>query len=236
MHITYLRQPKTISDGLPWLLFDQDSTLTGETLDELAELLHVGERVKEITSRQMSGELLPSYFEDSIYRRLGIIADNPHGKLITEGLIRTFAMHKLTRQPGINELLDSLRPYGFIFGIISGGYDTVSRIVAAQYSMVLCVANSLRFHNGILLPNQVTINVNGNKDKIVEELIRRHRPSHTIYLGDGSNDVPALSMEGVYGIATYDARQVAKKHADYVLPEPNLACAEMKIKEYCRIT
>ena len=105
-----LVRPRGRRKGL--LIADMDSTIiTGETLDELAVIAGIGEKIAAITARAMNGEL---DFKDALRERVGMLKG-----LSTGALDQTWERIRLT--PGAVELVATMRAHGALTALVSGG-------------------------------------------------------------------------------------------------------------------
>ena len=209
-------------DGKPWVILDMDGTVIEETLDDLALQFGVQDEVGILTRQAMSSTIDNGY-DDLVKSRLNIItkAAWDRGKEIGPELLLNYA-RTIPLAFGAAELVDYLKRDGYNIALVSGGFSIVVEQVALRLGADAFVANELVFGENGLLPYETIVTVNGNKDKIVREIKRRHHPSAIYYIGDGSNDVPAMKLEGVIGIATYTAHDLTKTNADYVLTNNDL--------------
>jgi len=125
-----------------------DSTIiTSESLDDLAEMAGIGDKVAAITQRSMSGEI---DFENALLERVAMLRGQSNqlfSNLITAA--------ELT--PGAIVLVRTMRANGAKCYLISGGFDFMTRPVAALCGFHDHHANShslwplLRMHKRFLL-------------------------------------------------------------------------------------
>ena len=94
------------------LLADMDSTMIQqECIDELAEEVGVGDRVKEITARAMNGEL---DFEAALDERVALLADQP------ADIIDKVLKERIKFMPGARALIATMKADGAYAALVSG--------------------------------------------------------------------------------------------------------------------
>ncbi len=95
------------------LLADMDSTMIQqECIDELADEVGVGDRVKEITARAMNGEL---DFEAALDERVALLADQP------ADIIDKVLKERIKFMPGGRTLIATMKADGAYAALVSGG-------------------------------------------------------------------------------------------------------------------
>ena len=186
--------------------FDMDSTLIeAEVIDELAKLAGVGEQVSAITERAMQGEI---DFSESFRARVALLEG-----LEESALDRVASELKITE--GAEHLISTLRTLGYKTAILSGGFTYFAKYLQARLGMDYVYANELDVAEGI-----VTGKIQG---EIVDgackaQLLRQLADDlgidlqQVIAVGDGSNDLPMLSIAGL-GIA-FRAKPLVQKSAE----------------------
>lgn len=176
------------------LVADMDSTIvTSETLDELAVLAGIGEKIKAITARSMNGEL---DFKQALRERVAMLKGLEIG-----ALEKTWAATALT--PGAKTLVQTMRAHGALTALVSGGFTFFTSRVADAVGFHLHRANTL-LEDGTALLGAVGEPILDRDTKLatLRELAeqRRLRMTATLAVGDGANDLDMLQAAGL-GIA-----------------------------------
>ena len=176
------------------LLADMDSTIvTGETLDELAALAGIGERIAAITTRAMNGEL---DFKQALRERVAMLKGLP-----LDALERAWARVALT--PGARELVATMRAGGARTALVSGGFSFFTSRVAATVGFEAHRSNRL-LDDGISLTGAVAEPIldRGAKLDALREIAfeRGVALEATLAVGDGANDLDMLRAAGL-GVA-----------------------------------
>lgn len=182
------------------LIADMDSTIVeGETLDDLAELAGLGEKVAAITARAMNGEIL---FREALRERMAMLRG-----LDASYLEKTAAV--LTLSPGAETLVRTMAANGAYCALVSGGFRYFTEIVAKKIGFHYNKGNEIEIINerfsGMVTGPIVTKAV---KEDTLNELASKHAIdlADTLAVGDGANDLPMLMAAGL-GVA-YHAKPV----------------------------
>ncbi len=189
------------------LLADMDSTiLAGETLDEMADRLGLGERISGITARAMRGEL---DFEAALRERVGLLA-----RLPSEVIAETLA--ELEYSAGAAELVATMRSWGARCVLVSGGFKPFTSAVREELGFHEDLANDLvldeasgTFTGEVREP----IVDQSTKEKTLLRLCGEEGVpvSAAVAVGDGANDLGMIlraSEAGGLGVAYYAKPQV----------------------------
>jgi phosphoserine phosphatase len=176
------------------LVADMDSTIvSGETLDELADQAGLKQPIAAITRRAMNGEI---DFAEAVRQRVGMLAG-----LKLEALERTWRGIALTE--GARELVATMRAHNATTALVSGGFSFFTGRVAAALGFDVHRANTL-LDDGAALTGTVAEPILGGEAKLatLRELAagRNLRPSATLAVGDGANDLAMLREAGL-GVA-----------------------------------
>jgi phosphoserine phosphatase len=176
------------------LVADMDATiLMGETLDELAALAGVGDKVSAITARAMNGEI---DFATALRERVALLAGHP-----TSLLGEVIPKIKLT--PGARALVSTMKANGARTVLVSGGFKFFTSIVAKTCGFDEERANDLEVNEG-KLTGRVIEPIKGRVSKreaLMAAATRRRVPlDRSLAVGDGANDVEMLLTAGL-GIA-----------------------------------
>ena len=184
------------------LVADMDSTIvTGETLDELAAIAGVGERVAAITKRSMAGEI---DFAAALRERVALLQG-----LDLAALERTWAGVTLT--PGARVLVATMRAHNATAALVSGGFTFFTERVAALCGFDVHRANTL-LDDGAALTGEVGEPVLDRDAKlaVLQELAaaRGLKLGATLAVGDGANDLAMVTAAGM-GVAFHAKPVVA---------------------------
>lgn len=196
------------------IVFDMDSTIVdAEVIDELAKAAGVGEKVSEITSRGMRGEI---DFKESLTQRVKLLKGLPVETL--EEIRRNMKL-----MPGSIELIRTLKNMGFKLALISGGFTYFTDELKERLGFDYAYANELVIKDG-----KLTGEVKGKiidsegKAEILRELMKKEglTKEEVVAVGDGANDRIMLKNAGL-GIA-FNAKEILKKTADGSITKNNL--------------
>lgn len=173
------------------LVADMDSTIvTGETLDELADLLGCGEDVAAITRASMNGEL---DFETALEQRVALLAGKPASVLED-------VWASVTLTEGARELVQTMRKHNGRTALVSGGFTWFTQRVAELCGFDENYGNALeieddkitgRLAGPILGPDAKRDHL----ERLTSERGVQLRAALTT--GDGANDIPMLASAGL---------------------------------------
>jgi phosphoserine phosphatase len=203
------RRPKRL------IVFDVDGTLIDlEVIDMLADVAGVGEKVREITMKAMSGKL---DFKQALRERARLL----------EGLsvkaLETIA-EDLEITPGAEELINALKMLGFKVALVSGGFTYFVDKIKDRLGIDYAYANKLVIKEGRLTGEvEEPIIDDERKGELIRGLARKENllREEIVAVGDGANDRFMLRNAGL-GIAL-NPKDVLKKVADGVITRENLA-------------
>ncbi len=173
------------------LLADMDATIvTGETLDDLAELAGIGEEISAITARAMRGEL---DFEEALRARVGKLAGFP------ESLLHE-AYNQMTLSGGARTLVRTMANFGAQCVLVSGGFTFFTSRVAER-----CGFDA---HHG----NELGVSFDKLSGEVIPPILDKGAKLSYLYkycsllgidvaeavtVGDGANDLPMLQAAGL---------------------------------------
>ena len=189
------------------LVMDVDGTLIRqEGIDLLAQEAGVGEKVAEITTQAMNGEL---DFSASLEARVALLKG-------LETSIFPKILEQMEVTPGAESLITELHRRGYKVGLVSGGFHEVIDPIARSLGIDLVRANRLQASDGCLTGKVLggIITPERKKESLLTWAKENHVPrSQTIAMGDGANDLPMIETAGV-GIA-FMAKPIVAERAPY---------------------
>lgn len=187
------------------IVFDMDSTLIQtEVIDELAELVGVGEEVRKITHRAMNGEI---DFDESLRLRVSKLKGLETARLQE-------VLEKLPLTQGVEEFIKTIKTLGYKIALISGGFTFFADALKIKLGLDYSFANELEIQDGKLTGHVTGTIVNANQKAILVKLIAQQENislEQVVAIGDGANDLPMLATAGL-GIA-FHAKDVVRKEA-----------------------
>ena len=189
------------------LLADMDSTIIGcECLDELADYAGCKAAVSAITERAMRGEIA---FAPALRERVAALAGLPLAA------VADCLAERVRLNPGARVLARTLATYGATTVLVSGGFESFARPVAAMAGFAHIRANRL-LDDGARLIGRVGEPILGREAKLEAlqaEAGARDLPlDDTLAVGDGANDLAMIGAAGL-GVA-YRAKPVVAAQAD----------------------
>jgi phosphoserine phosphatase len=215
MHVDIILKPwseRNISAGL--LIMDMDSTLIqAETINEIARVAGVGDKVAEITESAMRGEL---DFTESLNARVSMLKG-----IALESIEAVHDCLPLT--DGAEDLLKKAKLNGCHTALVSGGFTLFADPIAKSLGFDTISANILEIDEGNLTGRvQGPIVDSNSKLETLNHLKQQLALSREqiIAIGDGANDLPMLSAAGT-GIA-YHAKPKVQEMASAIINHNNL--------------
>lgn len=196
------------------LVSDVDSTfLTQEVIELVAEHAGVHDRVEEITTAAMRGEL---DFSQSLRARVALLEGLEESVLeqVRAGLVPT---------DGALELVARAHRAGWVTALVSGGFHEVIDPLAGRAGIDHVVANRFEVREG-RFTGQVRGPIIDGAAKLatLQELAERYGvpASRVVAIGDGANDREMVEAAGV-GIA-FRAKPALREVADVVIDSSSL--------------
>ena len=197
------------------LLADMDSTVVAcECVDELADLAGVGAEVAAVTERAMRGELP---FEPALRERVARLRGLPLSE------VRRCLDERVRLNPGARVMVATMRARGARAVLVSGGFESFTRPVAALAGFDADHGNRLE-DDGERLTGGVAEPILGREAKL--ETLRREAAAldvgleQTLAVGDGANDLAMITAAGL-GVA-YRGKPAVAARADAAVEHGDL--------------
>ena len=189
--------------------FDMDSTLIkAEVIDLLAEHAGVEEQVSSITERAMQGEL---DFKQSFSERMKLLENSDAS--VMSGIAKSLPI-----MDGAERLFKNLKKHNIYTAILSGGFDYFAKHLQQKFEINSVLANTLEITSGRLSGRAITpiIDAEQKKNELIKLTQERNlRPTMTMAVGDGANDIEMLNCAGL-GVA-YKAKPIVQSQASAAL-------------------
>ena len=184
------------------LLADMDSTLIkGESLDEIAAKVGIGEEIANITRQSMRGEL---DFNQSIMKRVAML------KGIKEDILLEI-IEETHLNNGASLLAPTMKKSGAFCYIVSGGFDFLTIPIAQKIGFDGSFSNKLEITNSHLTGNVIPpiLGVHAKKEALTQ-LSKQHnlKSADVAAIGDGANDLEMLEAAGL-GVA-FEGKQLLR--------------------------
>lgn len=186
------------TSGAPLKLFmaDMDSTIIhGETLDDMATMAGIGDKISAITARAMRGEL---DFEAALIERIQLLAGQS-----TDLIDR--ALNDMKINKGADILLKHLKSKDVYCVLVSGGFTQFTSHVAQKLGFDAHFGNEFVIENGHLKGDvkRPILDKNFKLNQMRDYQTSMDLNSDNIMaIGDGANDLPMLMGAGV-GVAYF---------------------------------
>jgi phosphoserine phosphatase len=180
------------------LAADMESTLIrNEMLDELAAIVDPGgeiqRRIAEMTARAMKGEV---DFAQSLKARVALLRGQRETCL-------TQAIAAIRLMPGAVALVRTMRKFGALTAIVTGGFAPVTERVRGRLGCDLAVGNRLAVEGGVLTGavEEPILDRDGKAANMLRIAAERGiAPAEILAVGDGANDVRMVEAAGA-GVA-----------------------------------
>lgn len=173
------------------LLADMDATIIdGETLDELADFIGLGEETAAITEKTMRGEL---DFAESLNERVALLKDLP-------AYVLQDTMDKMTLMKGAEVFVGGMREKGATCVLVSGGFTFFTGAVAKRVGFHHHHGNVLDIQNGMLSGKVNGPVLDRNAKLAFLEFYMKDlnlQPEDVLAIGDGANDLLMLQAAGL---------------------------------------
>lgn len=210
-------QPESSRKTKKLFIFDMDSTLIyQEVIELIASYADIEDKVAEITTRAMNGEL---DFNQSLAERVLLL------KGIDASSIWDELKLKIQVTNGVPELCKALKKLNIIMGVCSGGFIPLAEFLKEKLGLDYAFANTLGIDDSNRL-NGTTVGpiVNGEKKaELLLDIAKKHKidPLDAVAVGDGANDLKMMFVAG-FGIA-WNAKPKVQKQAPACLNTKSLS-------------
>ncbi|KAG7195492.1 uncharacterized protein KQ657_003255 [Scheffersomyces spartinae] len=198
-------------------IFDMDSTLIyQEVIELIAAYADIEDKVAEITTRAMNGEL---DFNQSLAERVNLL------KGIDSTSIWEELKHKIQITNGAIKLAAFLKSKGAVLGVLSGGFIPLAEHIKGQLGLDYAYANTLGTNETNIL-NGTTVGPIVNAERkahLLLEIASKHGidPVDAVAVGDGANDLKMMEVAG-FGVA-WNAKPKVQQVAPCCLNTKSLA-------------
>jgi phosphoserine phosphatase len=173
------------------LISDMDNTMVvGETLDDLADACGLRDRIAEITTRAMAGEL---DFPSALKTRISMLKG-----LRESALTETFG--SISYMEGAETLVKTMLQNGAKCVLVSGGFTSFTEPVASKLGFHAHHGNVLDIENGVLT-GQIQGPILDHRSKL--QYLRHYiskfslTPEDVLAVGDGANDLDMIKAAGL---------------------------------------
>ena len=202
------------------LLCDMDSTIIGqECIDEIARYIGIEKynEISEITEQAMQGNIT---FNEALEKRVRMLKD------VREEELKEIYNSSIKLNKGADTLISTMNKNGCFTVLISGGFTFFTSRIASLISFNEHYSNELIFKEkkltGELKPP--ILDSNEKYKKLIEISKKMHiGPSHTMSIGDCSNDIKMIKHSNL-GIA-YKAKSILKYYSNSQINHTNLTSA-----------
>ncbi|MEY2790969.1 MAG: phosphoserine phosphatase SerB [Limnohabitans sp.] len=202
------------------MAFDMDSTLINiECIDEMAAMVGLQKEVSAITEAAMRGEI--SDYKESLRQRVSLLKGAP------VSIMQTVYDEKLQLNPGVEQVVAQCHRLGLHTLIVSGGFDYFTQRLQQQLGIHETRSNQLEVKDGCFtgrVSQQSWGDICDGEEKKKMVLLTAHRlgiqPEECIAVGDGSNDLPMMSVCGLS--VAYHAKPKVRAQANIVIDSGGL--------------
>jgi len=192
------------------LLADMDATIVdGESLDDLADLAGLKDKISAITERAMRGEL---DFKSALIERVAMLKG-----LSVSDLIET--RDALVINEGAIDVIRVMRKFGADCYLVSGGFSFFTENIAQKCGFNGHHGNHLEIIDGVLSGQVIPpILDKDSKLSFLSQYTQKFglTPEETMAVGDGANDIPMLQGAGL-GVGYHPKPLVKEKINNYII-------------------
>lgn len=197
------------------IVLDVDSTLIeDEVIELLADVAGSRERVEDVTSRAMAGEL---DFAASLAERVATLEGLPES-------VFAEVRARLTPTRGVRDLVAGVHAAGGIVGVVSGGFHETLDPLADDLGLDFRRANRLELRDGRLTGrvSGPVVDAHAKADALREWAEEaRVDLAHTVAVGDGANDLEMMAVAGLS--VAFNAKPRVRERADVVVGTNDLS-------------
>lgn len=197
------------------IVLDVDSTLIeDEVIELLADAAGSRERVEDVTSRAMAGEL---DFATSLAERVATLEGLPES-------VFAEVRSRLTPTRGVRELLDGVHAAGGLVGVVSGGFHETLDPLADDLGLDFRRANRLEVRDGRLTGRVSGPVIDAHaKARALRRWAEEARVglAQTVAVGDGANDLEMMAVAGLS--VAFNAKPRVRERADVVVGTNDLS-------------
>ena len=195
-------------------VMDFDSTLMdGETIDFIAELAGIKDKIAKITQKAMEGEL--DFFE-SLTKRVKLLKGISYKKVDE-------ICSNLPYMPGASNFTKQMKNKGYKIVIFSGGFRNATSKAVLKFNLDGDFANILHQKDGVLtglVGGDMMFNFSkGDMLKRLQKILGISQ-ENTIVIGDGAND--KSMFEFAQKKVAFCAHKILEKEANIVIKNKNL--------------
>ncbi len=192
------------------LICDMDATIVrGETLDNLAKNIGMGDKIAAITSRAMAGEI---DFRHALNERVALLYGMEEDTIKEE-------ISRLQYTAGAKELVQTMAANGAQCILVSGGFTHFTAIAAKELGFHHHHGNTLLFEKGAATGKvKLPILNRDAKKNLLNEYAKRYNVPHEeiLAVGDGANDVDMLQTAGL-GVGFHPKEFLYKRVTNSIL-------------------
>ena len=202
------------------IAFDMDSTLINiECIDEIADTVGLKAEVAAITEATMRGEITD--FKTSLRRRVALLKG-----VSLQDMERVYT-ERLQLNPGAAELIAACKKAGMKVLLVSGGFTFFANRVSVALGIDYAKSNELevvseRLTGGLVKQSWGDICDGEEKRKTLLQTctLLGIKPSQSIAVGDGANDLPMMGAAGLS--VAYCAKPKVREQAMVAINEGGL--------------
>jgi phosphoserine phosphatase len=197
------------------IVLDVDSTLIeDEVIELLADAAGSRERVEDVTSRAMAGEL---DFAASLAERVATLEGLPES-------VFAEVRSRITPTRGVRELLDGVHAAGGLVGVVSGGFHETLDPLADDLGLDFRRANRLEVRDGQLTGRVSGPVIDAHAKAVALRAWAEEAQvglAHTVAVGDGANDLEMMAVAGLS--VAFNAKPRVRERADVVVGTNDLS-------------
>jgi len=197
------------------IVLDVDSTLIeDEVIELLADAAGSRERVEDVTSRAMAGEL---DFAASLAERVATLEGLPES-------VFAEVRSRITPTRGVRELLDGVHAAGGLVGVVSGGFHETLDPLADDLGLDFRRANRLEVRDGRLTGRVSGPVIDAHAKAVALRAWAEEAQvglAHTVAVGDGANDLEMMAVAGLS--VAFNAKPRVRERADVVVGTNDLS-------------